>query len=98
MPVKLVAFLACKPGREDALEAAAALLVAASRTEPGCLRYDLWREPGYGRRYLIDELYVDHAAYQAHRLTPHYAAFRAAILDLLDTPPATSLVDAMDVT
>jgi quinol monooxygenase YgiN len=98
MAVKLVAFLSAKPGCEDALEAAAAQVVAASRAEPGCLRYDLWRESGYGRRYLIDELYVDRAAYEAHRATPHYAAFRAIILDLLETPPATSLADALDVT
>ena len=97
MPVKIVAFLSAKPGCEAAVEKAALLVVAGSRAEPGCLRYDLWREPGHGRRYLIDELYVDRAAIDAHRLTDHYQAFRAAITGLLETPPATATVEAIDL-
>ncbi|HEY0270863.1 MAG TPA: putative quinol monooxygenase [Sphingomonas sp.] len=97
MAVKIVAFLSAKPGSEAAVEAAAALVVAGSRSEPGCLRYDLWREPGHGRRYLIDELYVDHAAVDAHQRTPHYASFSAAVADLLESPPAISLGESIDV-
>jgi quinol monooxygenase YgiN len=96
MPIKVVALLAPKPGCEAAVEAAARRVVVGSRTEPGCLRYDLWREPGYDRRYLINETFLDHDAYLAHRETPHYIAFRTAIADLLQEPPAVSLCEPID--
>jgi quinol monooxygenase YgiN len=95
-PVKVVAFLSPKAGREAEVEALARIVVAGSRAEPGCLRYDLWREPGYARRYMINETYVDHDAYLAHRETPHYATFRAAVADLLTEPPAVSLSEPID--
>ncbi len=96
MPVKIVAFLTPKPGREADLEAAVRTAVAGARTEPGNLRYDAWRD-GAGGRILIDELYVDHAAVEAHREAPRYKAFRAAAADLLSAPPEVVVVEEIDV-
>ena len=42
-------------------------LAAASRTEPGCLSYELWKEAGE-LSYAMVERYVDADAAQAHRL------------------------------
>ncbi|HLZ79787.1 MAG TPA: putative quinol monooxygenase [Sphingomonas sp.] len=96
MPVKIVAFVTPKPGREAELEAAVRAVVAGARTEPGNLRYDAWRE-AKGTRIMIDELYVDHAAIEAHRIAPHYVAFRASVGDLLAGPPEVTVVEEVDV-
>lgn len=96
MPVKIVAFITPKPGREAELDAVVRNVVAGSRTEPGNLRYDAWREVG-GKRIVIDELYADHAAIEAHRVAPHYVAFRSAVGELLDGAPDVTIVEAIDV-
>lgn len=96
MPVKIVAFLTPKPGHEAALRAAVADVVAGSRGEAGNLRYDAWHDPT-GGRILIDELYVDHAAIEAHRNAAHYKAFRGAVGELLAAPPEVTVLDAIDV-
>ena len=96
MPVKIVAFVTPKPGREAELEAVVRTVVAGSRTEPGNLRYDAWRELG-GSRIVIDELYADQAAIEAHRVSPHYTAFRAAVGDLLSEPPQVTLAEELEV-
>ncbi len=96
MPIKVVAFIAPKPGREAELEAAVRAVVAGTRTEPGNLRYDAWRQVD-GVRIVMDELYVDHAAIDAHRASPHFLAFRSAIGDLVDGPPQVTIAEAVDV-
>ncbi len=97
MSVKIVAFVTPKAGQEAALEAAVRKVVAGSRTEPGNLRYDAWRDPAVEGRIMIDELYVDHAAIDAHRATPHYIEFRATIGDLVDGAPQVTVAEAIDV-
>jgi quinol monooxygenase YgiN len=96
MSVKIVAFLTPKAGREAELEAAIRPAVAGARTEPGNLRYDAWRNPKDGS-FVIDELYVDHAAIDAHRVAPHFIAFREAMGDLLDGPPSINILESVDV-
>jgi quinol monooxygenase YgiN len=97
MPVKIVALITVKPGHEAEVEGYMQALVAGSRGEPGNLRYDLWREPGGDGRYIIDELYVDHAATDAHRASAHYIAFRTAIGGLFASPPQVVTVEAIDI-
>ncbi|MDH7639559.1 putative quinol monooxygenase [Sphingomonas oryzagri] len=96
MPLKIVAFLTPKPGSETALRQAVAAVVAGSRAETGNLRYDAWHDAAAGR-IVIDELYVDHAAIDAHREAAHYKAFRAAVADLLAAPPEVSVLNEIEV-
>jgi quinol monooxygenase YgiN len=84
MPVKIVAIIAPKSGREAELATLLDSLLVPSRAEPGNLRYDLWREPGEGGRYVFDELYADDAAVAAHRASPHFARYLAAIEGLAE--------------
>ena len=97
MPIKVVAFVTVKPGQEDAFVAAARLGIAGSRAEPGCLRYDLWRESAGERRFVFDELYLDAAAIEHHRASDHYKAFGMAARDLAAGRPVVSVTDAVDV-
>ncbi|WP_336959828.1 putative quinol monooxygenase [Sphingobium aquiterrae] len=97
MPVKVVAFIAVKPGQEDAFVAAARICVAASRAEPGVLYYDLWQEPDGARRFVFNELYVDDAAVQQHMASDHFKALGMALRDIAAAPPTIIASQPVDV-
>ncbi len=44
----------------------------ASRAEPGCLEFSVYREIDDPRAFLLYERYKDEVAFQAHRRTPHF--------------------------
>lgn len=82
--VKVVAVLTARPGAADRLRALLDGMLAPSRAEPGNLRYDLWQDQGEPGRFFLDELYADPDAVAAHRATPHFQAYLAAINDLAE--------------
>lgn len=69
--------------RERFLEAIRANATASVRDEPGCLRFDVSQERTDPDTYLLYEIYQDERAFDAHRRTPHYAAWQAVRDDLL---------------
>ena len=83
-PVKITAILTVRPGKVDELEALLATLAAQSRAEPGNLRWDIWRDASDPRRFLLDELYRDEAATDAHRRSTHFRDYAERIGDLAD--------------
>jgi quinol monooxygenase YgiN len=97
MLVKVVAFVSVKSGHEDAFIAAARACVAASRAEPGVLRHDLWRKAQGERRFVLDELYVDDAAVQAHMASDHFKAFEMTARDLATARPSITVAHAVEV-
>lgn len=83
-PKKIVAILTAKPGKAGELKALLDSMLAPSRAEPGNLRYDLWRDPAEADRFVLDELYVDAAAVEAHRATPHFQRYLSLINTLAE--------------
>lgn len=73
-------------------------MVVATRQEPGCRRYDLFRAPGAAgdEAYFLVEHYAGEAAIQAHRDTAHYKEYRANIMELLERPPQVQLLEPID--
>lgn len=73
----VVVFLEAERDRQDDMREA---LTFHARTclerEPGCRRYDVCLDPVDGTAFLLYQIYVDEAAYLAHRELPHYADFR----------------------
>ena len=64
-------------GKGDALAALLAEQCGVIRSsEPGCLAYRLHRATDDTDLFLFYETYVDDAAFQFHRRSPHLAAFR----------------------
>jgi quinol monooxygenase YgiN len=61
-----------KPGEEDAVAAALALLAPASRAEPGMVLYQPHRDPDNPRVFFLYEQYTDRAAYEAHATSAHF--------------------------
>jgi len=83
-PSKITAILTARPGRGAELRALLVGMAPHCRAEPGNLRWDVWQDVSNEDRYVIDELYRDAAAVDAHRTTPHYRAYAAKVPDLAD--------------
>ena len=71
MVVLAVTWMA-KVGRENEVAAIFAKLTEASRTEPGCVMYQVHRHKTDPRRFFIYEQYKDDGALEAHRAAPHF--------------------------
>lgn len=97
MSVKVTAFVSIKPGQEEGFLTAARTCIAASRAEPGVLRYDLWREAEGERRFVFDELYADDAAVQAHMTSEHFKTFGSAARDFAAARPSITVSHAVDI-
>jgi len=81
---KATAILTAHPGKAADLRALLVGMAPLCRAEPGNLRWDVWRDLAHGERYVLDELYLDAAAIEEHRKTPHYQAYLANIPELAD--------------
>lgn len=78
MHVTLVHVRVLPEHAEAFLEATRANHVASVR-EPGNVRFDVLRSLDAPDRFVLYEWYVDEAAARAHKETPHYLAWRAAV-------------------
>ncbi len=97
MTISIFATISPRPEHRDAVEQALRVMVAQSRAEPGNLRYDLFIRDGETLAFDLFELYVDEAAVQAHRQSPHYQAYRAATADWLAAPTQVRLARPLDL-
>jgi quinol monooxygenase YgiN len=73
--------LTAAPGQEQTLEQQLRALVEPSRAEPGCISYELHRDPENPGKFMFQERFRGQAALDAHLATPHFrqfVAFRAA--------------------
>lgn len=59
-------------GREEDLARELRALLAATRQEPGCLAYELHRDPEAPGRFMFYEEFADQAALDAHIISPHF--------------------------
>jgi quinol monooxygenase YgiN len=92
---KITATLTAHPGKAGDLQALLTGMLPHCRAEPGNLRWDIWRDPAHAGRYVLDELYRDTAALEAHRKTPHYLDYLARIPELADR--AASVLEPVEV-
>ena len=75
--------------RERFLAAIEADALGSERDEPGCLRFNVLQDAQDQNVYYFYEVYRDDAALEAHRATPHFALWRAAVDTLDGAPEAT---------
>ena len=79
----IVLTLTAKEGSDDGLASVLGTVAQASRGEPGCLRFEVYRGADEPREFTLVEHYVDAAALDAHRETPHFATAMEAIPGLV---------------
>ena len=78
-------YVTVKPDQLDAFKAAILTNAAASRTEPGCIRFDVIQKKDDPYTFVLVEIYQNEAALDAHRQTPHFQQWRASSGDLFTT-------------
>ena len=95
-PLKIVAVVVAKDGRQAELEALLRGMVSASRAEPGNLSYDLWRDVDQPNRFVLDEMYRDADAVAAHRASEHFQAYLKRVTDLAERTPMVLRAEDVD--
>lgn len=73
----LIAMLRAKEGQHVLLEAELRALVAPTRKEAGCLRYDLHRGADHAGAFLFHEVWESREHHAAHTRTPHFLRWNA---------------------
>jgi quinol monooxygenase YgiN len=70
--VTVIAHYRTRPGRGGEVAAVLVDHSAATRAEPGCLTFLAGRAQAAPEEFVLFEQYVDEAAFQAHRRSPHF--------------------------
>lgn len=82
----VVAVFQARAGQDAALGEALVAMLAPTRAEDGCIRYDLHRTRGVEGQWFFDEIWASAAHHAAHRETPHVQALLARGGELYDAP------------
>jgi len=88
--VRIVAEIAAKPGRAEALRAVLLAMIQPSVAEAGCRQYELHEDRDEPTRFFFVERWADAAAFDFHCATPHFRQLGPAIQDLIAAPPRLS--------
>ena len=84
-------------GKESIVEPLLDENAGASRAEPGCLEFTVFRAIDEPRAFLLYERYTDDAAFQAHRRTPHFKRIiENQVVPLLDERVFTRMEPVAD--
>jgi autoinducer 2-degrading protein len=75
-----------RPGRVGDFLAATLVNARASLAEPGVLRFDVIQDQADPAHVVLAEVYRDGDASAAHKLTPHYAAWRDSVAEMMAEP------------
>ena len=89
-----VLLLAKDAGDVPAIRDHLARALRLSRTEPGCLRFDVYHSTAEPRRFVLVEHWASQQALDAHRLAEAYTTiYKAHVMPLVDREghPATLL-------
>ena len=92
-PVVVVARVVALPGREAEVEALLRGLLVPTRTEEGCVRYDLHRSRRDPRTFWFLEAWTSEAALDRHLASAHLEAARARFPELLAEEPLIERLD-----
>src|SRR5512142_2755577 len=82
-------------GRIEDFLAATLVNARASLAEPGVLRFDVIQDEADPAHVVLVEVYRDADAPAAHKLTPHYAAWRDAVAEMMAEPRASARFSAV---
>jgi (4S)-4-hydroxy-5-phosphonooxypentane-2,3-dione isomerase len=63
---------------------------AASLEEPGVRRFDVLQDQRDAAHVVLNEVYVDQAASDAHKQTAHYARWRESVAPMMAEPRAST--------
>jgi len=93
----VIATMRAKPGKEADLQEHLLRLVPQTRTEAGCIDYDLHRLQDDPSVFVMYENWADRGELDKHLQMPYMRAFGAALPDLLRSPLELQLLDTLSV-
>jgi quinol monooxygenase YgiN len=93
IPLTVIAILKAKPGQEAALRQELLRLIPPTRSEPGCLNYDLHQDTEDPARFVFHENWASKQHLDTHLETPHLKALAARADELLAAPPQLILAE-----
>jgi autoinducer 2-degrading protein len=67
----------------------------ASLAEPGVVRFDVIQDEADPAHVVLNEVYRDADASAAHKLTPHYAAWRDVVAEMMAAPRESAKYSAV---
>ena len=93
-PFTIIVDLEAQTGRGDDVAAAIkqTRVVELTRSEPGCVAYDIGRDADSPDRFVVYECWRDLAALEEHLLTSHFAAAGVALGGLLASAPEVRIL------
>jgi quinol monooxygenase YgiN len=94
--VTVLALVKAKKGLEEALRKECLSLVTPTRSEPGCIDYDLHQATDDKSVFMFYENWQSMEDLEKHRETPHLKAFREKAGTLLETPIEVTLFHMID--
>ena len=89
----VIATLRARPGKEAELKAYLTTLVGYTRTEMGCVSYDLNQLQGDPGLFVMIEYWTGRSAFDQHLSMPYMQEFATEVPDLLAAPPSVQLFD-----
>ena len=94
--VTIFATFVPKPGYEYEVQRALQAVVPPTRSEPGCLRFDLYAGLEPVTTFRLFEIFMSQQAVEAHRETLHYRLYRASVIPLLQAAPVVTMMAPLD--
>jgi quinol monooxygenase YgiN len=85
--VHVIARMRAKPGKEEAVKSVLTALVAPSRRELGCFKYDLLQSTTDPRDFCFVERWETDRALDQHAASEHVKRAGEQLADLVEAPP-----------
>lgn len=93
----VVAVIKAKEGKEGAVGDALGAIIAPSREDKGCLRYDLFGAQGAPGTFVTLESWESQEDLNEHMKSPHLGAAFTTVGDAFDGAPQIYLLNPLDV-
>ena len=93
----VVAVIKAKEGKEELVGDALKGIIAPSRKDKGCTRYDLFNAQGAPGTFITLEAWESQEDLNEHMKSPHLAAGFTTVGDAFDGAPQIFLLNPLDV-
>ncbi|MFZ0930933.1 MAG: putative quinol monooxygenase [Syntrophobacteraceae bacterium] len=89
----VLALVKAKEGMEETVRQELLSLVSPTRSEPGCINYDLHQATGENSQFMFFENWKSMEDLEKHRGMPHMKAFGQKVRSLLAKPTEVTLFE-----
>ena len=91
--ITVLALVKAKEGMEETVRQELLSVVSPTRSEPGCINYDLYQATGEKSQFMFFENWKSMEDLEKHRERPHMKAYRQRVGSLLAKPTEVTLFE-----